>query len=185
MAFFPVTPVSWLLGKCSGSISDSVTPPIFNEPRCQLLPLVPPSLEVIDCKGKVLLGPDKGITITVPPRAVADNDKILFQIQSFIPATNDAIVLPEDLKLFSPIYQISSFSGKFLKNVQLSMSHYAKLLSRRVVSGLMFLHSTDKEPPYKFTELSGGEFRFESCSGTIHLQTFCKIALAGRTSKQN
>ena len=180
---FSVTPVSWLLAKYSESTSKSVTPPVFNAPRCQLLPLVPPSLEVVNCKGKLLLGPDKGITINVPSGAVADNELIHVQIQSFTPASNDTIVLPHGLKLFSPIYRISTFTKKFQKSVQLSMSHYAKLLSRKDVSGLVFLHSTDETPPYKFTELSGGEFGFDSCSGTIHLQSFCDNALAGPVGK--
>ena len=149
----------------------------YHQPASQLLPLVPPILEEVDIRGKVVVGPDDGISIVIPEVAVADNENINIRIQTFVPTSTNAVSLPDNLKLLSPIYNISTFSKHFIKNVKLKMAHYASTVCSEVV----FLCSEDASPPYRFKKLPGGNFNISH--GTIFLKSFCKVSVGGPPCK--
>ena len=88
--------------------------------------------------------------------------------------------LPEDSDLLSPVFWISAHC-KFAKPVELEIQHCA-LRDEATLSQLSFVSAkcSQRDPPYRFTQLDGGVFTRHSSYGSITLSHFSGIGVTGR-----
>ena len=91
--------------------------------------------------------------------------------------------LPEDSVLLSPVFWISA-PCKSTKPVTLEVQHCVLIENEAVLSNLSIVSAQDsqRDLPYKFKQLDGGVFSKHSSNGSIQLNHFCGIAVAGKTS---
>ena len=88
--------------------------------------------------------------------------------------------LPEDSDLLSPVFWISA-PCKFTKPVTLEIQHCALREDESVLSDLSFVSAkcSQKDLPYRFKQLDGGVFTIHSSYGSIQLNHFSGIGIAG------
>ena len=88
--------------------------------------------------------------------------------------------LPEDSDLLSPVFWISA-PCKFKKPVTLDIQHCASR-DDASFSDLKFISAkcSQKDLPYTFRQLDGGEFTADSSYGSIQLSHFSGIGITGR-----
>ena len=89
--------------------------------------------------------------------------------------------LPEGLSdLLSPVFWISA-PCKFTKPVMLEIQHCALTEDEAVLSNLSFVLSkcSQKDLPYRFRQVEGGVFTKHSTFGSIQLNNFSGISVAG------
>ena len=89
--------------------------------------------------------------------------------------------LPKDSELLSPVFWISA-PCKFTKPVTLEIQHCALRKDRKVLSDLNFVYAkcSQKNLPYRFEQLDGGVFTIHSSYGSIQLNHFSGIGVAGQ-----
>ena len=93
---------------------------------------------------------------------------------------------PKGYQLASPVYLITP-AFAFLKEVRLSIAHYAAVDSSSDCDSMTFISSpsSPKYTPdarYKFKALSGSLFQRKEHHGVIFLKHFCHTAIARQTS---
>ena len=88
--------------------------------------------------------------------------------------------LPEDSVLLSPVFWISA-PYKFTKPVTLEIQHCALREEETVLSDLSFVSAmcSQKDLPYRFKQLDRGVFTIHSSYGSIQLDHFAGIGIAG------
>ena len=89
--------------------------------------------------------------------------------------------LPEDSDLLSPVFWISA-SCKFTQSVTLEIQHCALREDETALSGLTFVSAkcSQKDLPYRFTQVEGGVFTTHSSYGSIQLSHFSGFGVTGR-----
>ena len=87
--------------------------------------------------------------------------------------------LPEDSVLLSPVFWISA-PHRFTKPATLEIQHCA-LRAATTSSDLSFVSAkcSQKELPYRFKQLDGGVFTTHSSYGSIQLDHFSGVGIAG------
>ena len=65
-------------------------------------------------------------------------------------SSSSSVLLPSDIKLFSPIYRVSMSSNTLNLFVELTIAHYANVEPGESTSDFMILQSSDQSPPYHF-----------------------------------
>ena len=93
---------------------------------------------------------------------------------------------PKGYQLVSPVYLITP-AFDFLKEVRLSIAHYAAVDSSSDCDSMTFISSSSspKYAPhakYEFKTLSGSLFQRKEHHGVIFLKHFCNTAIAQQTS---
>ena len=93
---------------------------------------------------------------------------------------------PKGYQLASPVYLITP-AFDFLKEVRLSIAHYAAVDSSSDCDSMTFISSSSspKYAPhakYEFKTLSGSLFQRKEHHGVIFLKHFCNTAIAQQTS---
>jgi len=149
------------------------------EAACKLQPYSSLLVDHVDSKGKTISWQDIGIMIDIPPGATLEHNTVIVQVQCFLPGRGLSVVLPENVQLASPVYQIS-VSPQFLKDVELSIAHFATLHSN---DDMTFLHSSDRSPPYHFHPVPGGKFIPHGTCGSLWLSKFCKYAVGKKRKR--
>ena len=88
--------------------------------------------------------------------------------------------LPKNSVLLSPVFSISA-PYKFTKPVTLELQHCALREEKSVLSDLRFVSAkcSQKDLPYRFKQLDGGVFTIHSSYGSIQLDHFSGIGIAG------
>ena len=88
--------------------------------------------------------------------------------------------LPEDSDLLSPVFWISA-PCNFTKPVTLEIQHCALREDETILSDLSFVSAmcSQKDLPYRFKQLDGGVFTIHSSYGSIQLDHFSGIGVAG------
>ena len=88
--------------------------------------------------------------------------------------------LPEDSDLLSPVFWISA-PCKFTKPVTLEIQHCTLREDETVLSDLSFVSTvcSQRDLPYRFKQLDGGVFTISSSYGSIQLDHFSGIGVAG------
>ena len=91
------------------------------------------------------------------------------------------VLLPDESDLFSPIFWISA-SCKFTKPVTLEIQHCTLREDEPVLSNLSFVSAkcSQRDLPYRFTEVDGGVFTTHSSYGSIKPNHFSGNAVAGK-----
>ena len=128
-----------------------------------------------------------GIMIDIPRDAITNEGSITVQ-----PCLSGPFILPEDHKLVSPMFFVST-NAKFAKPVALSLAHHAKLLTEEDCEEMSFVFSSMEshlqrdQPTYHFKPVSGGRFRPHSLIGTLSLHHFCAggITRTGKSTAQS
>ena len=77
------------------------------------------------------------------------------------------------------IYDVT-ITSDLTKVAMLSVAHFAALHSDIECEDMVFLHSTDRSPPYYFYPVPGGKFLPHGALGTITVNTFSKWAIGKR-----
>lgn len=170
---FLVSPITSSFNSAPTSTSSTKIPHQSDD----LVPLGPPVIEHIGASGKVVVGADKGIKVNVPPQKILDGDDIKMQIQSFTPFTSSHFELPPDMKLVSPIYNLS-VSTK-LDGTVAEIEHYADIHNVEETTDMTILHTLDKFPPYHLTPMKGGVFskNFSIATIRLNLKPFSHLAV--------
>ena len=150
------------------------------EAACKLQPYSSLLVDCVDSKGKTLSWQDIGIMIDVPPGTTPEHNSVIVQVQCFLPGQGLSVILPESVQLASPVYQISA-TPQFLKDVELSIAHFATLDSDE---DMTFLHSSDRSPPYHLHPVQGGRFVPHGTCGSLWLSKFCKYAIGRKRIKR-
>ena len=88
--------------------------------------------------------------------------------------------LPEDSDLLSAVFWISA-PCNFTKPVTLEIQHCALREDETVLSDLSFVSAmcSQKDLPYRFKQLDGGVFTIHTSYGSIQLDHFSGIGIAG------
>ena len=91
---------------------------------------------------------------------------------------------PEDSKLVSPVFWISS-TERFSQPVTIEIQHCAIIDDTDSISDLRFVTAKRNQPdlPYKFRSLDGGVFTPHSTHGSISLTHFCAQACTSKRSR--
>ena len=145
----------------------------------ELQPYGSPLLDYIDREGKNIDWSDMGIFLSIPPNATPTTDSpVRVHIQCFLTGPG-SVMLPSNTELASPIYKVAT-SSDFTKEAKLSVAHFAALQSEADCSDMVFLHSTDRSPPYHFYPIPGGKFLSHGALGTIEVKVFSKWAVGKR-----
>ena len=124
-----------------------------------------------------------GIMIEIPRDAVTNEGSITVQ-----PCLSGPFILPEDHKLVSPVFIIST-TAKFTKPVSLSLAHHAKLSTEDDCEEMIFVFSSLRphlerdQPMYRFKPVASGRFRPHSLVGTISLHHFCGGAITRKRKR--
>ena len=92
---------------------------------------------------------------------------------------------PDNQNLVSGVYWIA-FPKRFLNTVTVEVQHCALVEHPDQLTSLSFVTAkcTQKELPYNFRPLNGGEFSRDSCYGTIKMSHFSAVAVVSSTSQR-
>ena len=133
-------------------------------------------LEFVDKDGKTIDWSDMGIFLSVPSNATSSSVRIC--VQCSLPGAG-SVILPMNMELVSPIYKVT-ISSDLTKEAELSVAHFAALHSEVDCSDMVFLHSTDRSPPYYFYPVPGGKFLSHGALGIIEVCTFSNWTVGKR-----
>ena len=88
--------------------------------------------------------------------------------------------LPEGSDLLSPVFWISA-PCKFIKSVTLEIQHCALAEDEASLSnlGFVFTKCSQSDLPYRFKQVGGGVFTKHSTFGSIQLEHFSGVGVAG------
>ena len=121
--------------------------------------------------------------IEIPRDAVTNEGSITVQ-----PCLSGPFILPEDHKLVSPVFIIST-TAKFTKPVALSLAHHAKLSTEEDCEEMSFVFSSMRPHlqrdrlTYLLEPVAGGRFRPYSLVGTISLHHFSGGAITRKRKR--
>lgn len=143
--------------------------------------------EQITSEGQTVAKEDLGVTVNVPSGAVAKGEKVDLTVR---PCLNGRFILPEGYTSASPVYLITT-SIDFLKDVKVSIEHFADLQSKRDCDNMAFLFASttptdgSNGPEYRFQEISTEKFSFKEGQtvGTVAQRHFAFIMVAKRQGK--
>lgn len=163
-------------------------------PVCRLLNCILPEIlasvsscpihtTTIDWNGKEVHWGDIGCSLKIPAGAVPYGQTVKLAIMCRL---RGAFVLPKSLECVSPVYLIlTSPKIQFVKTVQLSLHHWARVGDEQSCSSMVFVSAPSTpndldhpESPVFLRPVGGGLFPVNSCVGTISLNTFSWWATA-------
>ncbi len=103
------------------------------------------------------------------------------------PCLSGPFHLPKEYQLASPVFLITP-AFDFLKEVRLSIAHYAAVDSSSDLDSMTFISSSSSprytpHAKYEFKVLCGGLFQKTKHYGAIFLKHFCHTAVAQRRSE--
>ena len=127
-----------------------------------------------------------GLEINIPSGAVPQGKNLELQVR---PCLSGPFDLPQGYQLASPVYLITP-TFEFLKEVRLSIAHFAGLDSKSDCDSMTFISSSSKpsnaaQAKYVFKLLSGGIFRKKEHHGVIYTKHFCLTGTAKQTKTTN
>ena len=105
------------------------------------------------------------------------------------PCLSGPFYLPKEYQLASPVFLITP-AFDFLKEVRLSIAHYAAVDSSSDCDSMTFISSPSSprytpHAKYEFKVLSGGLFQRKQHHGAIFLKHFCNAAVAQQRSESD
>ena len=129
--------------------------------------------------GGIIAWPEIGFQVHIPPGAVPKGKDISLRVR---PCLSGPFQLPKNHQLASPVYLITP-AFEFVKEVRLSIAHFARLDSNSDCDSMTFVTSSSKptydpQAKYVFKALSGGIFKKKEHYGMISLKHFCLTGAA-------
>ena len=124
-----------------------------------------------------------GFEMHIPPGAVPEGTTMKLRVR---PCLSGPFHLPREHQLASPVYLITP-AFEFIKDVRLSIAHFAGLDTSSDCDSMTFITSSSKpkydpQAKYVFKVLSGGVFEKKEHHGVIYLKHFCLTGAAKQTS---
>ena len=124
----------------------------------------------------------KGIKVTVPKRAVANDEQLDLTVK---PCFNVKYELPEGYEPASPVYMIRTNEVNLKMEVQLEIQHFCSVMTEEDKQSMAFFKSPSEpqfrgsQPTYVFhkTPPSQTSFTVGKNSGVISLRTFSNVVI--------
>lgn len=124
---------------------------------------------------KTVQWPEAGLKVRIPQGTVPMGKAALLICRQ---AISGPFVAPPGQTFASTFYHITP-SHTLLKEIELTISHAARIHSQEDCSSMRFLRAPDtpvfdenRNIEYHFSEVNTGEFRVNSKEGRIHLREF-------------
>ena len=142
-----------------------------------------PWQENVTSDGGTISWQEIGFEMHIPPGAVPEEMTMKLRVR---PCLSGPFHLPREHQLASPVYLITP-AFEFIKDVRLSIAHFAGLDSSSDCDSMTFITSSSKpkydpQAKYVFNVLSGGIFKKKEHHGVIYLKHFCLTGAAKQTS---
>ena len=123
-----------------------------------------------------------GFEMNIPPEAVPQGKNLELQVR---PCLSGPFDLPQGYQLASPVYLITP-TFEFLKEVRLSIDHFAGLDSNSDCDSMTFISSSSMpsnaaQSKYVFKLLGGSIFKKKEHHGVIYIKNFCLTGTAKQT----
>ena len=137
------------------------------------------SVEVIPGKALYYDWKDYGFDIHIPAEALkSGSSPLTMHIQASV---SGEFQLPNDLELVSAVYWISTAKTLFSQPVTVTVQHCAHLGYSDTFTSLSFITAKCTQPtlPYNFKRMQNGVFTRDSQYGSIELDHFSAVAVAG------
>ena len=155
----------------------------FNSAHPGICFLDDPWIEKVTSDGGTISWKEIGFEINIPPGAVPEGQDFELRVR---PCLSGPFVLPDGYQLASPIYLITP-SFEFVKDVRLSIAHFAGLDSDSDCSHMTFISSSSSpthtpHAKYKFKVMNGGIFNRKVHHGEVYLKHFCLTGSARKVS---
>ena len=122
-----------------------------------------------------------GFKLHIPADALDPTDRPLDL--TITASLSGSFQFPDNQNLVSGVYWIA-FPKRFLNPVTVKVQHCALVEHPDQLTSLSFITAkcTQKELPYNFRPLNGGEFSRDSCYGTIKMSHFSAVAVVSSNS---